>query len=109
MLAGTAEATLKIIDARTCAYVNEWKVLGTGSVRCIAVSPFGSWIAVGLSSGQLILFDGRTGIIIASWKATDGELLQLIAANEQQIISSSLDHNICVWNTLDGSLLFNLK
>lgn len=111
VLAGTAESTLKIIDARTFSYVNEWKVSpsSSGSVRCIAVSPSGSWIAVGLSSGQLTLFDGRTGTIISSWKATDGELLQLNAPNEEQIISSSLDHNICVWSSLDGSLLFHMK
>lgn len=111
VLAGTAESTLKIIDGRTFCYVNEWKVSpgSSGSVRCIAVSPQGTWIAVGLSSGQLTLFDSRTGLIIASWKATDGELLQLSAPNEQQIISTSLDHNICVWSSLDGSLLFHLK
>lgn len=111
VLAGTAESTLKIIDARILAYVNEWKVsaISSGSVRCIAVAPSGTWIACGLSSGQLILFDGRTGCIIASWKATDGELLQLNAPNDQQIISSSLDHSICVWNAADGSLLYQMK
>lgn len=81
----------------------------SGSVRCIAVAPSGTWVACGLSSGQLILFDGRTGVIIASWRATDGELLQIIAPNDQQIVSSSLDNNICVWNTIDGSLLYQMK
>lgn len=111
VLAGTAESTVKIIDARTFSYVNEWKFANNsnGSVRCMAIAPSGNWIAVGLSSGQLILCDGRTGIIIASWKATDGELLQLIAANEQQVVSTSLDHSICVWSTVDGSLLHHMK
>lgn len=75
-------------------------------IRCTLI---GLWVAVGLSSGQIILCDGRTGIIIASWKATDGELLQLLAINEDQLISSSLDHSICVWSTLDGSLLYYMK
>lgn len=112
VLAGTAESTMKIIDARTMSYVNEWKMSASssgGSVRCIAVAPSGNWIACGLSSGQLILFDGRTGVILASWKATDGELLQLIAPNDQHLISSSLDYNICVWNSVDGSLLYQMK
>lgn len=111
VLAGTAESTIKLIDARTLSYVNEWKVStnNSGSVRCIAVSPSGTWIACGLSSGQLILFEGRTGVIVNTWKATDGELLQLIAPNDQHIISSSLDYNICVWSSIDGSLLYQMK
>lgn len=112
ILAGTADGTVKTIDARTISYVNEWKCSpnqNSGSVRCIAMAPSGLWIAVGLSSGQLLLCDGRTGMIIASWKATDGELLQLLAINEDQLISSSLDHSICVWSTLDGALLYCIK
>lgn len=112
ILAGTAESTLKIIDARTFSYVNEWKCStnqNSGSVRCIAMSPSCFWIAVGLSSGQLVICDARTGMIIASWKATDGELLQLLAINEDQLISTSLDHSICAWSPKDGSLLFKIK
>lgn len=111
VLAGTADSTIKTIDARTLSYVNEWKVSlsSSGSVRCVAVAPSGSWIACGLSSGQLILLDARTGTIIASWRATDGELLQLLAPNDSQLLSSSLDNNICVWSSRDGSLMFQLK
>lgn len=112
ILAGTAESTVKIIDARLFSYVNEWKFSInqiSGSVRCMTMAPSGYWIAVGLSSGQLILCDGRTGMIIASWKATDGELLQLQAINEEQLVSTSLDHSICVWSALDGSLMYYIK
>lgn len=111
VLAGTAESTVKLIDARICSYVNEWKFAtnSNGSVRCMAIAPSGNWIAIGLSSGQMILCDGRTGVIIASWRATDGELLQLIAVNEYQVVSSSLDHSICVWSTVDGALLHHMK
>lgn len=111
ILAGTTESTVKTIDARTFSYVNEWKFsIISGSVRCIAMAPSGGhWIAVGLSSGQLIICDDRTGMIIASWKATDGELLQLLAINENQLISTSLDQSICVWSALDGSLVVILR
>lgn len=112
ILAGTADCTVKIIDARTFSYVNEWKFSQnqlSGSVRCMTMSPSAKWFAVGLSSGQLILCDGRTGMIIATWKATDGDLLQLSANGEQQLVSTSLDHSICVWNTIDGTLLYCLK
>lgn len=111
VLCGTADASIKTIDTRTFTYVNEWKTTATpgGAVRCVAVSPSGAWIGVGLSSGQLVLLDGRTGLIISSWRANDGELLQLVAPNESQLISSSLDHSISVWSTLDGSLMYQLK
>lgn len=112
ILAGTADATLRMIDARTVSYVNEWKlsmIQASGSVRCIAIAPSGKWIAVALSTGQISLIDGQTGMLIAAWKPTDGELLQLMALNENQLISTSLDHSICVWSTLDGTLLYQLK
>lgn len=112
ILAGTAESTIKIIDARTFSYVNEWRFSQnqmSGSVRCMTMSPSAKWLAAGLSSGQLILCDGRTGVIIATWKATDGELLQLSANGEDQLVSTSLDHSICVWSTIDGTLLYCLK
>lgn len=100
-----------MIDARTFSYVNEWKLtpMINGSVRSIAVAPSGNWIATGLSSGQIVLLDARTGYVISSWRSSDSELLQLVAANEQQIVSSNLDHNISVWNTKDGSLMHHLR
>lgn len=111
ILAGTAESTVKIIDARSFTYVNEWKFqsIVNGGVRCIAISPSALWVGIGFSSGQIIICDGRTGIIIASWKATDGELLQLIAINDDQLISTSLDQSICVWSASDGSLMYYIK
>lgn len=112
ILAGTADATLRMIDARTVSYVNEWKlstVQASASVRCIAIAPSGKWIAVALSTGQISLCDGQTGILIATWKSSDAEILQLIALNEDQLISTGLDHSVCVWSALDGTLLYHLK
>lgn len=111
ILCGTAESTIKIIDARTFSYVNEFKCFndrnsGGGSVRCLSISPNGKWVAMGLSSGQICVFDGLSGIILASW-CYHGELLQLILTNEI-LISTSLDHSICVWK-IDGKLQFQLK
>lgn len=112
ILAGTAETTVKSIDARTLSFINEWKYsIGqiTGSVRCIAMPASCDWFAIGLSSGNIVLSDSRMGTIIASWRATDSELLQLVAINENQLISTSLDHNICLWSALNGSLLCYIK
>jgi WD repeat-containing protein 81 len=111
VLAGTADSTIKVIDARIADYVLEWKLTNSpsGSVRCLTVAPSGNWIAIGLSAGQIVMIDGRTGVIQASWKASEGELLQMQAPNDNELITSSLDNSISVWNANSGSLLYNLK
>lgn len=111
ILAGTADTTVKAIDSRLCDYILEWKLTTTpsGSVRCLTVGPSGKWVAVGLPAGQITLLDGRTGMILSSWKASDGELLQMQAPNDNEIIVSSLDNTVSVWNVHNGTLLYNLK
>lgn len=111
VLAGTADTTVKVIDSRIADYVLEWKLSTTpsGSVRCLTVAPSGSWIAVGLSAGQIVMLDGKTGIIQASWKASEGELLQMQAPNDNELITSSLDNSISVWNAYTGSLIYHLR
>ena len=49
----------------------------TGMIRCSTVSPDGQWVAVGYSSGIVSVLDVRTGILMASWKAHEGEVLQV--------------------------------
>ncbi|XP_055382745.1 WD repeat-containing protein 81 [Condylostylus longicornis] len=111
VIAGTADSSVRIIDSRVVEYVNEWKVTLNQSciVRCLACSPNGNWIGVGLSSGNIVLLDARTGVILRSWKATEGELLNLIAINDQQIISSCLDYSISVWNVNENYVQYHLK
>lgn len=111
VLAGTAETTVRVIDGRTCDYVCDWKVTTapSGSIRCLAISPSGNWIAVGQSSGVISLLDARTGIIDTCWKASEGELLQLLAPNEYSLISSSIDQNMSVWNVKNASLNMHFK
>ncbi|XP_011502923.1 PREDICTED: WD repeat-containing protein 81 [Ceratosolen solmsi marchali] len=111
ILVATADIMLRVIDCRTFQYVNEMKVSmnPTGLVRCIAVAPSGTWVALGQTSGLLTILDIRTGLIITSWKGHECEILQLEALNETTIISSSLDQTIAVWSAIDGKLKFYLK
>ncbi|XP_030384082.1 WD repeat-containing protein 81 [Scaptodrosophila lebanonensis] len=113
VVAGTAESTVKIIDARTMQYVNEWRVcnatLPNATVRCVAVAPSGNWLAAGLSSGGIVMLDTRTGMVLNSWRPIECDLLQLAAPNDQQLVSSALDHSLAVWHVPDGILHYQLK
>ncbi|XP_075727888.1 WD repeat domain 81 isoform X3 [Rhipicephalus microplus] len=110
-LAATSNSTVRFLDARAMRYTHELRVsLGSaGVIRSLAVSPSGNWLAVGHSSGVLSVLDVRTGFMLGSWVAHDGEILQTKAFNDAYFISSSLDHSISVWNAVDTKLHHNLK
>lgn len=63
-------------------YTHELRVsIGSaGVIRSLAVSPSGNWLAVGHSSGVLSVLDVRTGFMLGSWVAHDGEILQVKTA-----------------------------
>ncbi|XP_062126101.1 WD repeat-containing protein 81 [Drosophila sulfurigaster albostrigata] len=113
VVAGTAESTVRIIDARSMQYVNEWRVchaaLPNATVRCLAVAPSGNWLAAGLSSGAIVQLDTRTGIVLNSWRPMECDLLQLTAPSDQLLISSALDHSLAVWHGQTGILHYQLK
>lgn len=66
-------------------------------------------MATGQSSGQITVLDTRTGLVISTWCAHEGEVLQLAAINENTLISSSLDQTVSVWNVHDGKFKFNMR
>ncbi|XKL60457.1 hypothetical protein PGB90_007514 [Kerria lacca] len=111
IIAANTHASLNVIDTRTTNCVSELKVCvnATGLIRCVAISPSSNWVVVGQSSGALAVLDLRTGNIISSWKGHEGEILQLVAASENTLVTSSLDQSLSVWNVLDGKLMFNMK
>ncbi|KAI9584183.1 hypothetical protein GQX74_010518 [Glossina fuscipes] len=112
VVAGTAEASVKIIDSRCMQYVNEWRLSPytqfNATVRCLTVAPSSNWLAVGLSTGSIVMLDTRTGILMNSWRPMECDLLQLSAPNDQQLISSALDHSLAVWHANDGILHYQL-
>ncbi|KAI5730047.1 hypothetical protein M8J76_009407 [Diaphorina citri] len=112
ILAATTDPALRLIDARTpnpSSYEFKISINPIGLIRCIAVSSSGSWIAIGQASGVLTLLDLRTGTSLASWKGHEGEILQLVTADDGTLISSSLDQTISAWHTNDGSLKCNIQ
>ncbi|KAK9885175.1 hypothetical protein WA026_010684 [Henosepilachna vigintioctopunctata] len=109
--AATTDGTLKLIDTRICSYIYELKVAVTppGLIRCLAISPSGMWVAAGQSSGNITVLDTRTGLIISTWRAHENEVLQLVAVDNNTLISSSLDQNISAWNISDGKFKFHMR
>lgn len=110
-LAATSNAAIRFLDARTWRYAHEFRA-STGSagvIRGMAVAPGGNWIAVGHSSGIVSVLDVRTGFMLGSWVAHDGEILQMKAFNDKFFVSSSLDHSVSVWAAEDTKLHRHLK
>lgn len=66
-------------------------------------------MAAGHSSGQITVLDTRTGLVISTWTAHEGEVLQLVPVGEDTLLSSSLDQTVSVWNIQDGKFKFNMK
>ncbi|XP_060522170.1 WD repeat-containing protein 81 [Cylas formicarius] len=111
VFSATTEGAVKIIDTRLTTYVYDLKITvnPSGLIRCMAVSPSGNWIAAGQSSGCITVLDTRTGLVISSWRAHEGEVLQLGAVDDNAIISSSLDQTITVWSVNDGKFKHHMR
>jgi len=96
------EGTLCLMDAmKATVALHEWNLpslLGNGIVRCICSSPKRSWIAIGCSTGLIILLDYRTGYILNQWKAHDSAITKLEALSRNKILSCSADKLIFVWD-----------
>ncbi|KAG6450321.1 hypothetical protein O3G_MSEX006515 [Manduca sexta] len=109
LIAATTDATLRIIDARATNFTHELKLplSATTFIRCLCVC--GWWAACGLASGHVAVLDTRTGLILAHWKAHDGEVLRLAAVDEHRLLSSGLDQVTALWRPDDGELIAHLK
>ncbi|XP_076275041.1 WD repeat domain 81 isoform X3 [Rhynchophorus ferrugineus] len=111
VFSATTEGTIKVIDTRLANFVYDLKVTvnPSGLIRCLAIGPSGNWVAAGQSSGCITVLDTRTGLVISNWRAHEGEVLQLVAPNDETLISSSLDQTISVWNITDGRFKFHMS
>ena len=121
VLLGTAVATVRHLDMRSGQLSGCWRHLGSAqplaSVRCMCRGPAatdtkeiaargrssesgmesGSWLATGLSTGEVTVFDERTGIIRLQWRAHESAVLSLHAVDAHHVLSSGADKTICVW------------
>ena len=54
------------------------QLLLLGTIHCITTSPDGHVIGVGYTSGVLSTLDLRTGMLLASWKAHEADILDVL-------------------------------
>lgn len=80
-----------------------------GSVRCLGVPENGSKIICGFSSGVVSVLDSRAGIMQASWKAHEGEVIQVKPYGRRKFVTSSFDQTMSLWNADDGKLNHHFK
>ncbi|XP_050295607.1 WD repeat-containing protein 81 isoform X2 [Anthonomus grandis grandis] len=111
IFSATTEGSIKIIDGRLASYVYDLKISinPSGLIRCLALGPSGTWVAAGQSSGSITVLDTRTGLVISSWRAHEGEVLQIVAVSDETLVSSSLDQTISVWNISDGRFKHHMR
>lgn len=111
--------------------------IAAGQIKCLTVSPDGRWLAVGHSTGVVSTIDVRTGLLIASWKGHESDVLQVTefvsfcnasfiavtedheiiiiflmqakAWNSKSFITSSLDQSVCVWNADESKVVTPLR
>ncbi|KAL3874505.1 hypothetical protein ACJMK2_037514 [Sinanodonta woodiana] len=110
IVTATTDCTLRFLDLRKADYSHEFKctLTSTGPIRCVTVSPNGSWVAVGFSTGIITILDLHTGILMNSWKGHDGEIVQMKTYNKNSFVTTSFDMTMKLWN-LDGEEICQFK
>lgn len=96
---GSEDSTVHLFDS----LLNETLVLKSNraAVTALAGSPDGSKIAVGDSSGKIVLYSTNTGEPITTrWAFHVGRITSLqFSASGTKVVSASLDTHLYVWST----------
>ncbi|PVF91669.1 WD40 repeat-like protein, partial [Serendipita vermifera] len=79
--------------------------LGHRSIKCLAVSPNGTRIALGCENGTLELWDATTGLCrLAGWNAHDKGIMCLaFSPDGARIVSTSYDKPLRLWDAITYS------
>jgi WD40 repeat protein/serine/threonine protein kinase len=103
--AATTQATVSLTDLRAPQSEHcEWLLPNNQSGLPRVVAPVlhdGYLLAVGQSSGYVTFIDIRSGLLLYSWHAHDGAVLDLKPWHDGQnayLLSCSQDKNVSLWN-----------
>ncbi|XP_048586310.1 WD repeat-containing protein 81 isoform X1 [Nematostella vectensis] len=111
VVVGTSEGTVRFIDVRQRAFVQEWKTTTSnvaGSIRDICCGPDNRWVAIGFSSGLVSVLDVRGGLLRSQRRAHTSDVLQVRALSSNSLVTSSVDQGLSMWKD-DGQRLKSLK
>jgi WD40 repeat protein len=112
---GTQAGLLRFWDLRTGRVSFPWFHAQTSaqgvsaSVKCVCVNKRAQWIATGLASGTVTIFDQRTGVLFKSFKAHDGPVLSLTLVDATHILTTGVDRRICLWRVGGQEVLLLTK
>ena len=56
----------------------------------MGVCPEGTWVAVGFSTGVVSILELHSGLLLSSWKAHDGEILQVGPSSSVHVLIHAL-------------------
>ncbi|KAH6788322.1 protein serine/threonine kinase [Perilla frutescens var. frutescens] len=114
LIVGTGNGSLRFIDVNQGQKLHLWRSESIDSgfpplvssicssssakMRPEETTGFPSWVAAASSTGHCRLFDLRSGKIIGSWQAHDGYVTKVGAAGDHQLVSSSLDKTLRIWD-----------
>ncbi|XP_071495661.1 WD repeat-containing protein 81-like [Diadema antillarum] len=110
LMVSSSDAGVCLIDTRHGGVQHEIRVASgsLGLIRCMAISPDGYTLGVGLSSGVLSMVDLRTGLLLGGWQAHMGEIYQIKAHANHTFLTTSVDHSMILWRE-DSTKICNFR
>jgi len=109
---GTNNGVVTLRDVRgNSTNAIEWRLpqAQSGPIKAITTVPDMSMIAIGQSQGYITLVDYRYGILMNSWRAHDGQILNLKSHKmngSNYLVSSSTDRLLALWNVSKSPACF---
>jgi WD40 repeat protein len=113
LMLGLSTGRVRVWDIRTRALGLAWRPVpatqigggkgggleGSLGVRSLAVGPDDRWVAAGLASGEVVVFDSAMGLVQNQWLAHAGGLCDLCKVGDSKLLTAGAsDRLVCVWD-----------
>ena len=88
-------SSLVLCDLREPDLGPEW-VVPSHQPRTVCV--FNAYLLVGHTSGLVAVLDTRNGLVVNTWRAHEGPILEMKPWADNFVLTSSIDRNIILWD-----------